>query len=229
MFFPIGDDNIKGGTYPLITYTLLVLNGLAFYWELQQGEAINAFIQEYGAIPVYILAGERLHTLFSSMFLHAGIAHILGNMLFLWIFADNIEAVIGNRRFLFFYLIGGLAAHAAHLFFNATSPIPTVGASGAIAAVMGAYLVMFPTSRVRVLFIVFPFYVSAYVFLGLWIFSQFQNGLGQLSVQTAQSAGVAYWAHIGGFVFGVAAGFFFRQTHPEWFDPRFLYRDRDLV
>jgi membrane associated rhomboid family serine protease len=212
MFFPIGDDNIKGGFSPIMSYSLIAANIFAFVLELQQGSNINNFLNEFGAVPALILSGERPFTLFTSTFLHAGVMHILGNMLFLWIFADNIEAIIGNTRFLIFYLLGGLAAHATHIFFNPSSMIPTVGASGAIAAVMGAYLVLFPKSQIKVLFIVFPFRVSAYIFLGLWIFSQFQSSLGSLTSNTAEGAGVAYWAHVGGFVFGIAAGVYFRKN-----------------
>jgi membrane associated rhomboid family serine protease len=227
MIFPIGDDNIKGGHFPLMSYAFLVINIAVFFLELAQGEGINEFIHTYGSIPAEITSGRDLFTLFTSMFLHAGIAHVVGNMLFLWIFADNIEAVIGSFRFLVFYLLGGLVAHAAHIFFNFNSEIPTVGASGAIAAVMGAYVVMFPTSRIKVLFLIFPFHVSAFVFLGFWIVSQFSSGLGSLQTQTAESSGVAYWAHIGGFVLGLVMGFRYRGEHQKMLKRG--YRDEDLV
>jgi membrane associated rhomboid family serine protease len=139
--------------------------------------------------------------------------HLIGNMLFLWVFADNIEATIGNGRFLFFYIFGGLAAHAAHIYFNMDSMVPTVGASGAISAVMGAYLVMFPTSRIKMLFIVFTFRIPALLFLLFWIWQQWLNGAAALNVQTAESVGVAWWAHIGGFVFGVVAGIYYRTKY----------------
>jgi membrane associated rhomboid family serine protease len=133
-------------------------------------------------------------------------------MLFLWVFADNIEATVGNLSFLIFYTLGGLAAHAAHIYFNWESDIPTIGASGAISAVMGAYLVMFPTSRVKVLFLIFPFRIHAFIFLGLWIFQQLNSGFASLDIQTAETAGVAWWAHIGGFIFGILAGLYYRMT-----------------
>lgn len=227
MLFPIGDDNVKGGYYPIVSYTFLALNILVFIFELNQGDQLGQFIMDYGAVPAEITQGQRLYTLFTSMFLHGSIGHIVGNMLFLWIFADNIEAVIGSVRFLIFYLAGGLIAHAAHIFFNMDSNIPTVGASGAIAAVLGAYVVMFPKSQVKVLFIIFPFRVSALIFLGFWIVSQFQSGVGSLQVDTAETDGIAYWAHIGGFVYGVVRGFPFRKEYVR--GRRRGYRNEDLV
>lgn len=227
MLFPIGDDNVKGGYYPIVSYTLLALNILVFIFELNQGDQLGQFIMDYGAVPAEITQGQRLYTLFTSIFLHGSIGHIVGNMLFLWIFADNIEAVIGSVRFLIFYLAGGLVAHAAHIFFNMDSNIPTVGASGAIAAVLGAYVVMFPQSQVKVLFIIFPFRVPALLFLGFWIVSQFQSGVGSLHVDTAETDGIAYWAHIGGFVYGLVRGFPFRKEYVR--GRRRGYRDEDLV
>ncbi len=216
MFFPIGDDQVKGGHFPLISYGFIALNVLIYLLESSMSEPqLNAFIYEYGSIPAETVRGQDLFTLFTSMFLHGGWMHLVGNMLFLWVFADNIEATIGSGRFLVFYFLGGLAAHAAHVFFNPGSMIPTVGASGAISAVMGAYLVMFPTSRVKVLFFFFTFRVAAFLFLGLWIFQQGQNGLASLSIPTAETAGVAWWAHIGGFVFGIVAGWHYRRKFPK--------------
>lgn len=202
--------------------------------------AALAYYQQWGAIPVELLRNQPLPetagppagsgscllvpaasgkvpalSAVTSLFIHAGWLHLIGNMLFLWVFADNIEATIGNFHFLLFYLIGGLAAHAAHIYFHPYSGIPTVGASGAISAVMGAYLVMFPTSRVRMLFIFFIFRVPALLFLGFWIWQQWLSGTAALSVETVQSAGVAWWAHIGGFIFGVIAGFYFRFNYPR--------------
>ena len=213
MIFPIGDDNIKGGYYPTISYGILLANVLVFVYEfVLVPDQAYAITMTYGAIPAEIMKGEDMHTLFTSMFLHGGIWHLLSNMLFLWIFADNIEAVIGSRRFILFYLLGGLAAHALHIYLYPASTIPTVGASGAIAAVLGAYLVMFPSSRVKLLFIVFPFRVPAFLFLGFWIVNQWISGTSTLSEMNTESAGIAYWAHIGGFVFGVIAGFYYRAT-----------------
>ncbi|MEM8528715.1 MAG: rhomboid family intramembrane serine protease [Bacteroidota bacterium] len=214
MIFPIGDDQVKGGNTPIFSYTFIALNIAVFVYEvmLMGGDenAFNDFLMTYGAIPNKILAGQDLPTLFTSMFLHGGWMHIIGNMLFLWVFADNIEAVVGNTRFLIFYILGGLAAHAAHIWFNMESGIPTVGASGAISAVMGAYLVMFPKSKIKLFFFFLTFRVTAIIFLGFWIFQQVNAGVAGLS-QLGEEAGVAWWAHIGGFVFGVLAGFYFRS------------------
>jgi membrane associated rhomboid family serine protease len=143
------------------------------------------------------------------MFLHGSWMHLLGNMLYLWIFADNIEAVIGNFRFLMFYLAGGLIAGIMQVAIAPDSAIPCIGASGAISAVMGAYIVMFPKSRIRMLFLIFffIFYIPAWVFLGYWFIQQIGSGLGVLGADTG---GIAWWAHIGGFVFGLVSGYYYR-------------------
>jgi len=237
MLFPIGDENVKGGHKPIVSYLFLGLNVLFFIYQLA-GEELRTC--NVGAVPSEILDGENLYTLITSMFAHGGLSHIFGNMLFLWIFADNIEAVIGNVRFAIFYILGGLAAHFGHIYFGLSGTeslgccemcvsatncivdgqfntsnlcygsIPTVGASGAIAAVMGAYLVMFPMSKIKTLILIFiRLDVYAWVFLGLWIGMQFFNGF--IKIGESAGGGVAWWAHIGGFVFGVIAGFFFRS------------------
>jgi membrane associated rhomboid family serine protease len=209
MLLPIGDDQIKGGYFPIISYSFIVINIAVFLYQISLGEGIGQFVMHFGSIPAEITRGQDLYTLFTSMFLHGGWGHLLGNMLFLWIFADNIEAIVGSRRFLFLYLLGGLLAHALHIFFYPDSGIPTVGASGAISAVMGAYIVMFPTSRVKVLFFIIPFRVPAFIFLGIWIFLQINSGLETLNYAEA-NVGVAYWAHIGGFIYGLVQGLIFR-------------------
>ena len=218
MIFPIGDDQVKGGHFPLISYAFIALNVAIFLFQQSLPmDALNAFIMDYGSLPIEVTRGQDLHTLFTSMFLHGGWMHLIGNMLFLWVFADNIEATIGTPRFLIFYLLGGLAAHAGHIYFNWNSQIPTVGASGAISAVMGAYLVMFPRSSIKVLILFFITRVPAFLFLGFWIAQQYMSGTAALEVQTAESAGVAWWAHIGGFVFGVIAGFYYRgEVNKNW-------------
>lgn len=218
MIFPIGDDQVKGGHFPLFSYAFILMNVVIFFYQASlPPDYLQNFIFEYGSIPQETMRGQDLFTLFTSMFLHGGWMHLIGNMLFLWVFADNIEATIGNFRFFIFYILGGLAAHAAHIYFNPGSPIPTVGASGAISAVMGAYLVMFPTSRIKMLFLFFTFRINAFIFLGFWIWQQWMSGTAALQVQTAESAGVAWWAHIGGFVFGVLAGFYYRpMVRKNW-------------
>ncbi|MEZ4908112.1 MAG: rhomboid family intramembrane serine protease [Saprospiraceae bacterium] len=214
MIFPVGDDQIKGGYKPIFSYSILVINVVVFLYEvvLQNSGQLSGFVNDYGAIPVEITHGVDIYTLFTNMFLHGDWMHLMGNMLFLWIFADNIEASIGNFRFLMFYLGGGILASLAHVALNPGSSIPSIGASGAISAVMGCYLVMFPRSRVKVLVIYFfrAFYVSAIIFLGFWIIFQIFSGVTSLG-QNPNSGGVAYWAHIGGFVFGLLYGFFAKR------------------
>ena len=204
MIFPIGDDQVQGGAKPVFTYLFLAANIVVFLYQFMLGQANNGFVMEYGSIPVEIMSGQDYFTLFTSMFLHGGWMHLIMNMLFLWVFADNIEATIGNIPFVVFYLVGGLAASLAHIMFNTGSSIPCIGASGAISAVLGAYVVMFPRSKVKVLVIYLfnSIHISAIWFLGFWFAQQF------FSVFTTSSTGggVAWWAHIGGFVFGAAVG-----------------------
>lgn len=213
MIFPIGDDQVKGGYTPYFSYSFIAINVLIFFFQasLPTGQ-LQSFIFEYGSIPTETVQGQDLFTLFTSMFLHGGWMHLIGNMLFLWVFADNIEATIGNFSFLIFYVLGGLAAHAAHIYFNIGSDIPTVGASGAISAVMGAYLVMFPTSRIKMWVFFFTFRIMAIFFLGFWILQQWMSGTAALNTVGESSGGVAWWAHIGGFIFGVLMGLYYRGT-----------------
>lgn len=214
MIFPIGDDQVEGGARPYVSYAFIVLNCLGFGLELSlSDQSLNQFLMEYGAIPAEIVNGQDLYTLLTSMFLHGGWLHLIGNMLFLWVFADNIEAVVGNFNFFLFYLLGGLAASAAHILVSPAAQIPAIGASGAISAVLGAYLVMFPASRVRVYVIYFfgSIKIPALFFLGIWIGQQLLYGLFSLDQAAAESSGVAWWAHIGGFAFGVVAGLLIRQ------------------
>ncbi len=212
---PVGDSNVRGSGPGFVTIGLIVLNVLVFLFEaMMSTPELEIFIRQYGAIPAEIVQGDQLHTLLTSMFLHGGWLHLISNMLFLWIFGDNIEAVLGKVMYLVFYIAGGLAASALHILLDLGSAIPSVGASGAIAAVLGAYIVMFPQSRVKLL--VFSRYgtgmtrVTALIFLGIWAVTQFFSGIASLGVETAQTGGVAFWAHVGGFVFGLLIGFLFR-------------------
>ncbi len=214
MLFPVGDDNVDGGHPAVFSYLILVLNIGLFVFQFSLPEGAQAgFVETYGAIPAEISRGIDLQTLFSSMFLHGSWMHLAGNMLYLWIFADNVEAVIGNFRFLLFYLAGGLIAGLMQVVIAPDSSIPCVGASGAIAAVMGAYIVMFPKSRVRMLFLLFftVFYIPAWVFLGLWFVQQLSSGLGMLGMSGQDAGGIAWWAHIGGFAFGLLSGYYYRE------------------
>lgn len=211
--FPIGDERIPGGPPAIVTYGLIALNVLAFFVELSQPSeaALQTFIQAWGVVPREYSAVQDLpptiplpfwSTLLTSMFLHGGWMHLGGNMLYLWIFGDNLEKVMGAVRFVIFYLACGLAASAAHIAFGPGSNIPAVGASGAISGVLGGYLVLFPRNRVRVLTRGGIAHVPAIVVLGFWIFIQLINGMGSMAT-TTETGGVAYMAHIGGFVAGL--------------------------
>lgn len=218
MIYPIGDQQIKGGHKPYVSYSLIAINVIVFLFQvIMPVNEHEAFIFAYGTIPQEITRGVDMHTLLTSMFLHAGWMHLIGNMLFLWVFADNIEAIIGNFQFLAFYLLGGFAASGAHILFNMGSNIPAVGASGAISAVLGAYLMMFPKSKVKVFVAYFfrSFYMPALYFLGLWGVQQFANGLITIIPrdESAYTTGVAWWAHIGGFLFGIIMGYFAKKTY----------------
>jgi len=213
MFFPIGDTNIHKGSKPFFTYLFIAANIAVFLYQFMLPPNMQeAFVYHFGSIPIEINQGIDLFTLFTCMFLHGGWMHLIGNMVFMWVFADNIEATIGSFKFVVFYIAGGIIASLTHTLLSANSQIPCVGASGAIAATLGAYLVMFPHSRIKILFLLFlsTFSVPAIYFLGFWIVQQFMSGIGTLSAATSDTAGVAYWAHIGGFVFGVVCGFLFK-------------------
>ncbi len=213
MILPIGDDNIVGGHKPIFAYSLLFLNIAIFLFQITlESEQITYLLNEFGVIPIEIIRGQDLFSLMTSMFLHAGLMHLLGNALFLWIFSDNIEAIVGNVKFLLFYIGGGLFASLVHIGIDPGSIIPTVGASGAISAVMGCYLIMFPKSRIKMLFIFKTFYISALLFLGLWFAQQLFSGIGTIGASDVEEAGgVAWWAHIGGFVYGLFFGWIFKQ------------------
>lgn len=199
--FPIGDDNSARRSVPLVTYALIVFNVLFFFVELNGGEA---FIVQWAFVPSRFLANPVVDfmTLFTSMFMHASWVHLGGNMLYLWIFGDNVEDSFGTVKFVVFYLLSGLAATFAQLVFSIGSNIPNLGASGAIAGVLAAYLVMFPQGRVHVLMGRGVIPMPALIVVGLWFVLQLFSGLGSIA-NTADTGGVAYMAHIGGF----AAGF----------------------
>jgi membrane associated rhomboid family serine protease len=211
---PIGDDDTSRRTVPLVTYALIALNVLLFFVELSGG---NAFIGKWAFVPNRFLAnpfGDFL-TLFTSMFMHAGWAHLGGNMLYLWIFGDNVEDRFGSIKFTIFYLLCGLAATFAQLAFSLGSTVPNLGASGAIAGVLGAYILLFPQGKVRVLQGQRVIQVPALIVIGLWIVLQFFSGIGSIA-NTADTGGVAYMAHIGGFLAGFVLTFVFRgNTAPR--------------
>lgn len=223
--FPIRDHNPSGRT-PYVTYALIACNVIVFalYWPLfNDARALNAFFYEWAIIPAAVTDGAQGHTLVTSMFLHGGIMHLAGNMLFLWIFGDNLEDEMGHVGFALFYLASGIGAGLVHVVSAPYSTIPTVGASGAIAGVMGGYLLLFPKARVDVLLILIVFFrvfpVPAWLMLGLWFAIQLFSGV---AIDSADG-GVAYWAHAGGFVIGAVFAVplwmrlggtgFWQQTH----------------
>ncbi len=208
--FPIGDDDSSRRTFPLVTYALIALNVLFFFVEQSGGDA---FIGKWAFVPSRFVAnplGDGL-TILSSMFMHAGWVHLGGNMLYLWIFGDNVEDRFGHIKFTIFYLLCGLAATFAQLAFSLGSNIPNLGASGAIAGVLGAYILLFPQGKVRVLQGTQVIQVSALIVIGLWIVLQLFSGIGSITT-AAQMGGVAYMAHVGGFLAGFVLTLLFRGS-----------------
>jgi membrane associated rhomboid family serine protease len=200
---PLRDDQPTFST-PFVNYFLIILNVLVFIWELSVG--LDGSILEFGLVPHHVLAVLTGHShdpaataivpILTSMFLHGSLFHVAGNMLFLWIFGDNIEDHLGHFTYLVFYLLSGLAAAITHILLNLNSRLPTVGASGAIAGVMGAYFILYPRSRVLTWFFVFVLWLPAWLVLGYWFLFQF------FAVPQVAASGVAVWAHLGGFAFG---------------------------
>ncbi|MHB1357501.1 MAG: rhomboid family intramembrane serine protease [Anaerolineae bacterium] len=211
--FPIGDDNSGRRTIPFVTFALIFINVIFFIIELTGGDA---FIIKWAFVPSRFLENplSDIPTLFTSMFMHAGWLHLGGNMLYLWIFGDNVEDRFGHILFIIFYLLCGLAATFAQLVFSIGSDIPNLGASGAIAGVLGAYILLFPSQRVKVLLGRSMMEVPALIVIGLWIVLQFFSGIGSIA-DTAQTGGVAYMAHIGGFLAGLLLGFIFRGRRAQ--------------
>ncbi|MBM3926317.1 MAG: rhomboid family intramembrane serine protease [SAR202 cluster bacterium] len=248
--FPIGDlENIRT-TRPYVTYGLIGLNLLVFFYMLSLGGSVlfsdscdvTAFVSKFGVIPSELFNGENYTqfrcpvqegrftrfeavdiaspiptwgTAFTSMFVHGGWLHIIGNMLYLWVFGDNIEARFGHLKFLLFYLAAGLAAVWAQVIINTNSEIPMVGASGAVAGVLGAYLVLFPQNRINtvvIFFLITVIQLPALFVLGFWFILQLFSGIGSLGVL---EGGVAYWAHIGGFVLGMLVAVIYRLIRRE--------------
>jgi membrane associated rhomboid family serine protease len=241
-FFPIGDDNTERRLTPLVNYALITINVLVFLYQLANPE----FTLGYSVVPAEITQGRDIVgpvqgvkglylapspspvylTMLSSMFMHGGWLHLGGNMLYLWIFGDNVEDRMGHLKYLIFYLLCGFLASATHIFFSPNSQIPSLGASGAIAGVLGSYLVMFPRNRIRVLLplgIIWTMArVPALIVIGLWGLLQFISGFGSL-VNGGAGGGVAFMAHVGGFIAGILLVFLFRNP-PE---SRRIRRDPD--
>lgn len=221
-------DTIQARHFPVVNYTIIGINVAVFLMQLAQGPEMDRFVYLYGLVPArftvpqvaaYFSTGQQLFSLLSFMFLHGGFWHVLGNMWSLYIFGDNVEDRLGSLRYLIFYLLCGLVSGMAHLVVNWHSTVPTIGASGAIAGVMGAYFILFPSAKILTLIpiIIIPWLVEipAFFFLGLWFVLQFINAAGTHGAMS----GIAWWAHIGGFVSGIILlKIFQRLPHSEWAD-----------
>tara|TARA_B100001250_G_scaffold411943_1_gene441874 strand:- start:517 stop:1167 length:651 start_codon:yes stop_codon:yes gene_type:complete len=216
MFFPYKDDNPRV-LFPFVTFSIILLNVIVFlgqFWisgnDLDNGRSL---VYIYGFVP----AEFNPLTIFTSMFMHGGFAHVIGNMWFLYIFGDNVESILGHIKYFIFYLACGIGAALAQFFIEPTSQVPMIGASGAVAGVLGAYMIRFPKARVHVLTVIIifitTFVVPAQIVLGLWFLMQLSGGLGSLGVDT--TGGVAWFAHIGGFIIGVTSLKYFQNFRIE--------------
>ena len=211
---PISDEGSRVHRFPIVTISIIALNAFVFLYEMSLGDrSLQLLVLSYGVIPLEITSGRDLAptipwpiwaTLFTSMFMHGGWMHIIGNMLYLWVFGDNIEDTLGHGRYLAFYLVCGLAAAGTQILVDASSQVPSIGASGAVAGVLGAYLLLYPNHRINTLIFLGYFVrmvqLPALLVLGFWIVLQLFTGLASFGVET----GVAYWAHVGGFAAGMA-------------------------
>jgi membrane associated rhomboid family serine protease len=227
-------DNVPSRGTPVMTVLLIATNVLVFLYELSLGRALPRLFYELAVIPSRYVHGVSVtpsggveeanfallvFPLFASMFLHGGWLHLLGNMLYLWIFGDNVEDRMGHFRFLIFYLICGLAATFGHIWSSPNSTMPSLGASGAIAGVLSGYLMLYPRAKVLILvpmWFFFTFEVPAMFFLGFWFLQQLLFGIGSLGPASAQTGGVAWWAHIGGFLAGAILVHVFTQRRYEY-------------
>ncbi|MBT3608041.1 MAG: rhomboid family intramembrane serine protease [Candidatus Marinimicrobia bacterium] len=216
MFFPYKDDNPRV-LFPFVTFGIIILNVLIFlgqFWISSNDPDIGkSLVYMYGFVP----AEFNPLTIFTSMFMHGGFAHIIGNMWFLYIFGDNVESILGHVKYFMFYLACGIGAALAQFFVEPASQVPMIGASGAVAGVLGAYMIRFPKARVHVLAVIIifitTFVVPAQIVLGLWFLMQLSGGLGSLGVDT--TGGVAWFAHIGGFIIGVTSLKYFQNFRIE--------------
>jgi len=221
--FPL-KDTIPSQTFPFVNIFLIIVNSVLFLFEVSLGpQELQAFLQQFGVIPAkffWMAQNEpaniigRYFPLLTSMFLHGGWFHIIGNMWFLWIFGDNVEDRMGHARYFIFYILVGILAGLTQIYLNPTSTVPTIGASGAIAGVMGAYFILFPHSRIITMIFIFFFVdiieIPAFFFLGIWFLIQFFQGTASLMAPSGMG-GVAWWAHFGGFVAGAILVFFFKK------------------
>jgi membrane associated rhomboid family serine protease len=210
---PLSDASRRPVRAPVCTALIIVVNSLVFLLELTRGEA---FVTQWSAVPAQITAGHHWITILTAMFMHGSWSHILGNMVFLWAFGPEIEDAMGRSRYLAFYLIGGLVAMLAQVAADPHSTVPNLGASGAIAAVMGAFIVTYPRDRIKSLLLIFIFvkvtFIPAALLIGVWFLSQLVHAGAVANVQTG---GVAYLAHIGGFIFGAITARWFEQSRPS--------------
>jgi membrane associated rhomboid family serine protease len=227
-------DNIPSRSFPIINIGIIVANVLVFFYELTLGPQLEPFIAHYGVVPAAVFAWPQSNLPFSalavpfltSMFLHGGWLHLIGNMWYLWIFGDNVEDRLGHFTYLIFYILCGIGAGIVHTILNYDVTVPSIGASGAIAGVLGAYLVSYPFARVLTLVPVVFFFpiieIPAIIVLGFWFVMQFLYGATSLASATAASGGVAWWAHVGGFIVGmILVGLFPRKDRPRY---DYLYR-----
>lgn len=214
-------DTTKSAGFPFVNFTLIIICALTFLYEVSLGRNMIVFIYEYGLIPADVFSSspntgfyDRSYPFFSSMFLHGGWLHLIGNMLFLYIFGDNVEGRMGHFKYLVFYIICGLAAAVFQFVTNINSDIPMVGASGAISGVLGAYITFYPRSKILTLVPIFFFiqliHIPAAVFIFIWFIIQFLSGVSTLGVPK-ETGGIAFWAHIGGFVAGLILARFFEK------------------
>jgi membrane associated rhomboid family serine protease len=217
---PLGDASRRPSRAAVVTVLIIIANVFVFFLELQGG---NRFVNHWSLIPARVIAGHRPITIVTAMFMHGGWLHIIGNMIFLWAFGPEIEDAMGHGRFLIFYFVGGVVAMLAQVLADPFSTIPNLGASGAIAAVMGAFLITYPRDRIRTLLFFLIFFritfIPAVVLIGFWFLMQLWNAG---AVAGAETGGVAYLAHIGGFIFGVVTARFIE-------DPRRLAARREMA
>jgi membrane associated rhomboid family serine protease len=210
---PLSDDSRRPRRFPVVTTVVILANAIVFFMELTGGDA---FVRQWSVIPADIVAGKHWVTILTAMFMHAGWLHIIGNMVFLWAFGPEIEDAMGRPRYLVFYLLSGVVASAAQIAAMRDSTVPNLGASGAIAGVMGAFLITYPRDRIRTLLVFGFFYrvtvIPAGLLIGLWFITQLFSQLG--SMADVQSGGVAYLAHVGGFIFGAATARIFEGFRP---------------
>jgi membrane associated rhomboid family serine protease len=216
-------DKIQRRHFPFITLVLIIANIAFFIYEVSLGKNLDNFLLNFSVVPYNIYKSVQTGnlnplaylTLLTSLFLHGGWLHLGGNMLYLWVFGDNVEDKLGGMRFLFFYLLCGLTASALHIYIDPLSRVPVIGASGAISGVLGAYLLMFPKARIVTLIPIFIFIqiaeLPAYLLLGFWFILQFFSGMLSLGSPVSEGGGVAWWAHIGGFISGMILLFPFRK------------------